>query len=52
MTSGSAASIKRCEWAHTPLGIAYHDAEWGVPVHDDQVLFEPMENAERASGED
>jgi DNA-3-methyladenine glycosylase I len=30
----------RCAWARTPLGIAYHDAEWGVPVHDDVVLFE------------
>jgi DNA-3-methyladenine glycosylase I len=30
----------RCAWAKTPLGIAYHDKEWGVPVHDDQVLFE------------
>jgi DNA-3-methyladenine glycosylase I len=30
----------RCAWAQTPLGIAYHDAEWGVPVHDDVVLFE------------
>jgi len=32
--------LKRCAWAATPLGIAYHDAEWGVPVHDDRVLFE------------
>ena len=31
---------KRCAWATTPLGIAYHDQEWGVPVHDDRVLFE------------
>ncbi len=31
---------RRCAWARTPLGIAYHDAEWGVPVHDDRVLFE------------
>jgi len=30
----------RCAWARTPLGIAYHDTEWGVPVHDDIVLFE------------
>ncbi len=30
----------RCEWARTPLSVAYHDTEWGVPVHDDQVLFE------------
>ena len=30
----------RCSWAATPLGIAYHDAEWGVPLHDDRRLFE------------
>jgi DNA-3-methyladenine glycosylase I len=30
----------RCGWARTELGIAYHDAEWGVPQHDDRVLFE------------
>jgi DNA-3-methyladenine glycosylase I len=30
----------RCAWAQTPLGIAYHDREWGVPVHDDRLLFE------------
>jgi DNA-3-methyladenine glycosylase I len=30
----------RCAWATTPLGIAYHDKEWGVPVHDDRRLFE------------
>jgi DNA-3-methyladenine glycosylase I len=30
----------RCAWARTPLGIAYHDREWGVPVHDDLVFFE------------
>ena len=32
--------LKRCAWARTPLGIAYHDREWGVPAHDDRVLFE------------
>lgn len=32
--------IKRCFWATTPLSIAYHDEEWGVPVHDDTRLFE------------
>jgi DNA-3-methyladenine glycosylase I len=31
---------KRCFWAATPLSIAYHDKEWGVPVHDDTRLFE------------
>ena len=30
----------RCAWATTPLGIEYHDREWGVPVHDDTILFE------------
>lgn len=31
----------RCQWAGSdPLYIAYHDHEWGVPVHDDRVLFE------------
>jgi len=30
----------RCTWARTPLSIAYHDNEWGVPVHDDHVLCE------------
>ena len=32
--------MKRCFWATTPLSIAYHDKEWGVPVHDDTRLFE------------
>jgi DNA-3-methyladenine glycosylase I len=32
--------LVRCAWAKTPLGIAYHDREWGVPVHDDRTLFE------------
>ena len=32
---------KRCAWAGTdPLYVAYHDEEWGVPVHDDRLLFE------------
>jgi DNA-3-methyladenine glycosylase I len=30
----------RCRWAQTPLGIVYHDQEWGTPVHDDRTLFE------------
>jgi DNA-3-methyladenine glycosylase I len=30
----------RCSWATTPAMIAYHDSEWGVPQHDDCVLFE------------
>src|ERR671918_1824066 len=32
--------LKRCGWANTDLSIAYHDEEWGVPVHDDRTLFE------------
>lgn len=33
--------VTRCEWsASDPLYIQYHDAEWGVPLHDDQKLFE------------
>ena len=33
---------KRCGWAGTTndLMIAYHDSEWGRPVHDDQLLYE------------
>ncbi len=31
---------QRCDWAKTDLSIAYHDLEWGVPQHDDRVLFE------------
>ena len=38
---GQASSMQRCSWAGTdPLMIAYHDGEWGTPVHDDRVLFE------------
>jgi len=33
--------LKRCAWAGSdPLYIAYHDEEWGVPLHDDRGLFE------------
>jgi len=30
----------RCTWAKNELSIAYHDTEWGVPLHDDRSLFE------------
>ncbi len=30
----------RCPWAQSEPNIAYHDIEWGVPQHDDRVLFE------------
>ena len=32
--------MKRCSWPKSELDIAYHDEEWGTPVHDDRVLFE------------
>src|SRR5437762_3937562 len=32
--------MNRCDWATTDLGVTYHDSEWGVPKHDDAVLFE------------
>ncbi len=30
----------RCGWARGDLYVAYHDTEWGVPVHDDRTWFE------------
>src|SRR4051795_9423146 len=33
-------AVKRCRWAQSELMIPYHDKEWGVPVHDDRLLFE------------
>lgn len=33
-------SFMRCDWAKNDLAIAYHDAEWGVPAHDERRLFE------------
>jgi DNA-3-methyladenine glycosylase I len=30
----------RCTWARNDLAIRYHDEQWGVPVHDDRLLFE------------
>ena len=36
-------TVARCPWAGSdPLYLAYHDAEWGVPVHDDRRLFEML----------
>jgi DNA-3-methyladenine glycosylase I len=32
--------MNRCPWAKSELYVAYHDTEWGVPVHDDRLLFE------------
>lgn len=36
----NAGKIVRCDWARNELAIAYHDREWGVPCHNDIVLFE------------
>jgi DNA-3-methyladenine glycosylase I len=33
-------NVVRCLWASNLLSIDYHDREWGVPQHDDRVLFE------------
>jgi len=39
----SSLSLTRCAWAGTgPLSIAYHDREWGVPLHNDRKLFEML----------
>jgi DNA-3-methyladenine glycosylase I len=40
MTPKKNNTNRRCHWATSPLMIEYHDKEWGVPVHDDRVLFE------------
>ena len=32
--------LRRCQWATSEITVAYHDAEWGVPQHDDRILFE------------
>ena len=32
--------IHRCDWARSEASVAYHDTEWGVPLHDDRGLFE------------
>jgi DNA-3-methyladenine glycosylase I len=37
---GAGGVPRRCRWAVTPLSVAYHDREWGVPLHDDRALFE------------
>jgi DNA-3-methyladenine glycosylase I len=40
MAQRPAKALQRCPWAHGDAYIAYHDQEWGVPVHDDRLLFE------------
>jgi DNA-3-methyladenine glycosylase I len=41
MMMEKAQNVVRCQWAgEDPLSVAYHDEEWGVPVHDERELFE------------
>jgi DNA-3-methyladenine glycosylase I len=40
MMGVSEKPVMRCAWARNEVNIPYHDAEWGVPVHDDRKLFE------------
>lgn len=40
MAKRTSAAVVRCSWAKDDENIAYHDNEWGVPVHDDRRLFE------------
>src|SRR5687768_4416152 len=35
-----APELSRCPWAKGEQYVEYHDLEWGVPVHDDRLLFE------------
>ena len=38
--SQTSREVQRCPWARGDQYVAYHDQEWGVPVHDDRILFE------------
>lgn len=38
--SGDGGTVVRCHWAGNESNIAYHDEEWGVPVHDERTWFE------------
>ena len=40
MAKRTSAAVVRCPWAQGEENIAYHDQEWGVPIHDDRLLFE------------
>src|SRR5947209_8091133 len=39
-THAPSPGVVRCAWARSDVAIPYHDREWGVPQHDDRVLFE------------
>ena len=40
MMKKTETALVRCPWAQNDLNMAYHDEEWGVPVHDDRKWFE------------
>jgi DNA-3-methyladenine glycosylase I len=40
MKSSAPVTLVRCHWAQNEWNIAYHDEEWGVPIHDDKKWFE------------
>jgi DNA-3-methyladenine glycosylase I len=40
LTPARATAVVRCPWATREPAIAYHDTEWGVPQHDERMLFE------------
>lgn len=40
MADSAAMKPVPCPWPRNPLDLAYHDTEWGVPIHDDRALFE------------
>ncbi len=40
IAAGKGTAIMRCHWPKSDLSIAYHDHEWGVPLHDDRKFFE------------
>ncbi len=40
MQASTGTTVVRCSWAKNELAIRYHDEEWGVPQHDDRILFE------------
>ena len=43
MSEECAEAVTRCPWCGTdPLYVAYHDQEWGVPLHDEHRLFEML----------
>lgn len=39
-TQAKQSNVVRCAWAGAEPNLSYHDTEWGVPVHDDRLLFE------------